>query len=88
MQKRKRHPLNADGDFFVEYDVCLACDAPKGEAPDLIEYDEDMHCYFKRQPETPEEIEQAINAVRCSCVEAVLYDGDDPEIRRKIKGEP
>lgn len=85
MEKRKRHPLNADGDFFVEYDICLACDAPYSEAPELMAYDENMHCYFKRQPETPEELEHAINAVRCSCVEAVLYEGNDPEILRKIR---
>ena len=88
MENRKRHPLNADGDFFVEYDMCLACDAPYSEAPELIEYDENTHCYFKRQPQTPEEVEHAINAVRVSCIEAVLYDGNDPEILKKIREIP
>ncbi len=88
MKRLKRHPLNADGDFFVEYDICLACDAPFAEAPELMTYDENMHCYFKRQPETPEELEHAINAVRVSCVEAVLYEGNDPDILRKISEMP
>lgn len=88
MEKRKRHPLNADGDFFVEYDMCMACDAPYSEAPELMAYDENMHCYFKRQPKTPEELEHAINAVRVSCIEAVLYEGNDPDILRKISEMP
>jgi hypothetical protein len=84
MEKLKRHPLNAEGDFFVEYDMCLACDAPYSEAPELMAYDEDMHCYFKRQPQTPEEVESAINAVRVSCIEAVLYDGNEFCLSNKI----
>ena len=88
MENRKRHPLNADGDFFVEYDMCLACDAPYSEAPQLMAYDKNMHCYFKRQPQTPEELEHAINAVRVSCIEAVLYEGNDPEILKKVKTMP
>lgn len=88
MDNRKRHPLNADGDFFVEYDMCLACDAPYSEVPELMEYDKNMHCYFKRQPQTPEELEHAINAVRVSCIEAVLYEGNDPEILKKVKTTP
>ncbi len=88
MHKTKRHPLNANGDFFVEYDTCLACDAPYSEAPELMAYDENWHCYFKRQPQTPDEVEHAINAVRVSCVEAVRYEGNDPEILRRIQAMP
>lgn len=88
MYKPERHPLNAAGDFFVGYDLCLACDAPRSEAPDLIDYDSDGHCYFKRQPQTPNEVDQAISAVRVSCIEAVLYDGNDPEILAKLHQMP
>ena len=88
MKEQKQHPLNAEGDFFVEYDTCLACDAPYSEAPELMEYDENMHCYFKRQPQTPEEVEHAVNAVRVSCIEAVLYKGNDPEILKRIRELP
>ncbi|MFT3742842.1 MAG: ferredoxin [Pyrinomonadaceae bacterium] len=84
----KRHPLNAYGDFFVEYNSCVACDAPVAEARELMDYDADNHCYFKRQPQTPEELEHAISAVRVSCVEAVRYAGDDPEILAAIKNLP
>lgn len=79
-----RHPLNAKGDFFVAYDMCLFCDAPRSEAPELIDYDENGHCYFKRQPENPTELHQAIQAVRVSCIEAVRYGGSDLEILRAI----
>ena len=49
-------------------------------------HDEDGgHCYFQRQPETPEEIERAISACRISCVSAVRYSGDDPEILRRFR---
>ncbi len=88
MEKLERHPLNAEGDFFVEYDTCLACDAPRSEAPELMDYDQNGHCYFKRQPQNPEELDHAVNAVRVSCIEAVLYEGNDPEILRKIRTMP
>lgn len=88
MEEPKRHPLNADGDFFVEYDMCLACDAPYSEAPELMAYDENMHCYFKRQPVNPEEIEHAVNAVRVSCIEAVRYKGNDPEVLKIMRTMP
>lgn len=88
MERLQRHPLNAECDFFVEYDSCLACDAPRSEAPELIVYDKAGYCYFKRQPQNAEELEHAVNAVRVSCIEAVLYEGNDAEISRKIRTMP
>jgi hypothetical protein len=82
---RERHPLNAEGDFYVENDICLCCDAPIGETPELMECDQDTHCYFKRQPETREEVEHAINAVLVSCVEALRYAGNDPYILERLE---
>jgi hypothetical protein len=88
MYRSERHPLNAEGDFFVEYNSCTGCDAPVAEAQSLMDYDSDGHCYFKRQPETTDEVEQAISAVRVSCVESVRYDGDDPDILAAISQMP
>ncbi|MEI6526811.1 MAG: hypothetical protein WCP62_12340, partial [Planctomycetota bacterium] len=34
------HPLNADGDFYVEHGCCTSCDVPMQSAPSLFEYDE------------------------------------------------
>jgi hypothetical protein len=48
----ERTPLNAGGDFYVENNMCLACMAPEYEAPELMGYDEQTGCYFKRQPKT------------------------------------
>ena len=88
MEEPKRHPSNADGDFFVEYDMCMACDAPCSEAPELMAYDENMHCYFKRQPENLEEIAHAINAVRVCCIEAVRYEGNDSQVLQLMRTLP
>jgi hypothetical protein len=85
MRTPERHPLNADGDFFVENGLCTACDASPSEAPELIEYDENFHCYFKRQPVTPEEVEHAVRAIYVSCCEGVLYGGQDPVILRRLQ---
>lgn len=86
MEKRKRHPLNVKGDFYVEDGVCLACDASPSEAPDLMTY-EDWHCYFKKQPQTEEEIEQAINAVCVSDICGLRYAGNSPKILEKLPKE-
>ena len=81
------YPKNAPGDFYVQDQCCITCEAPYHEAPDLMAHDEEggHHCYFKRQPETPDEVERAIRACRVSCVRAVRYSGDAPEILRRFQ---
>ena len=61
--------------------------APEHEAPDLMGFFDGgqagagrSHCYFKTQPETPEETKRAINAIRVACCGALRYGGDDPEV--------
>lgn len=82
-----RYPENAPGPFYVERDLCLICMAPEHEAPDLMGFVDGgsaghatSHCYFKRQPATPEETERAINAMRVGCCGALRYGGDDQAI--------
>jgi O-acetyl-ADP-ribose deacetylase (regulator of RNase III) len=60
---------------------------PYHEAPELMAHDRDgSHpCYFKRQPETPEEVEDAVMACVVSCVRAVRYDGTDPKILQRFR---
>jgi hypothetical protein len=84
---KERYSLNAPGDFYVERDMCIICRAPEHAAPTLMGFFDgtdgsarDSHCYFKRQPATPEETRQAIEAVRVSCCGALRYEGDDPTI--------
>ena len=83
-----RHPKNAPGPFYVEDDSCIQCEAPSVAAPDLIGTDDQRwgyHCYFRRQPETPEEVDRAVEACVFSCVRAVRYAGDDPAILEKFR---
>jgi hypothetical protein len=79
---------NAAGPFYVVHERCIACQAPESEAPDLMTHDEGeeigYQCYFKKQPTTPEQLDQAINAVIVSCCGAVRYAGRDPEILKRI----
>jgi hypothetical protein len=82
------YPKNAPGDFYVENGCCLKCEALYYEAPDLMAHDEegdDPHCYFKKQPETPEEVERAVMACYISCVRAVRYTGRNPKILKRFR---
>lgn len=81
-----RFPENSQGDFYVENGVCTSCGAPEAEAPDLIDHSktEYGHCYFKKQPETEEEIERAINAIAVSCISGLRYGGTDEKILKRL----
>jgi hypothetical protein len=83
MQEAKRHPENAPGPFYVEDDLCIQCWAPEGVAPNLVGTN-GRHCFFKKQPESPEELEQAILAVNVCCCGAYRYSGNDPKVIGKI----
>ncbi len=84
-RQKTRYPKNVPGPFFVANGECIICRAPEYAAPDLMGFDEeDKHCYFKKQPSTPDEIIQAAKAVVSCCCEAVIYEGDDPTIHQKI----
>jgi hypothetical protein len=89
MESHQRYPLNVEGDFHVEDGMCMACTAPEHEAPDLISFDPNTvagyHCYFKRQPQTREELERAIMAVAVGCCAGVRYAGTNPEIIRRLR---
>ncbi len=77
---------NVPGPFYVSRDECMACGAPEHEAPELMAFDEErFSCYFRRQPETPEEVEHAIRAVWASCCRAVRYAGNDPKILKRLR---
>lgn len=81
----KRYHLNAEGPFYVEDGECLACMAPEDTVPELMGFDEKhAHCYFKRQPKTPEELERAIEAVNVSDIEALRYAGEDPYVLERL----
>ena len=89
------HPKNAAGPFFVANQECIACGAPHAVASDLMGWDQMQstlkpntfypHCYFKKQPETVAELQQAIDAVTVSCCGALRYAGSDPAIIGTLK---
>ena len=81
-----RYHENSQGDFYVENGVCTSCGAPQAEAPDLIDHSklEYGHCYFKKQPETDEEIERAINAIAVSCISGLRYGGTNEKILKRL----
>ncbi|MBI3821544.1 MAG: hypothetical protein HY289_02570 [Planctomycetes bacterium] len=88
MHERRRYPLNVDGDFYVEDGMCMACTAPEYEAPELMSFDTKAsggyHCYFKRQPHTPIELENAIMAVAVGCCAGVRYGGDNCAVIQRL----
>ncbi len=84
------YPKNAPGPFYVENQECMICGVPHTVAPDLMAWDTDAenrpeHCYFKKQPTTPEEFSQAIEAIKSSCCGALSYKGSDPEIIKQLR---
>jgi hypothetical protein len=85
--KFERTPLNAEGGFYVVKDMCITCMAPPQEAPELMDMDEETGCYFRRQPRTPEELNHAVEAIWVSCVQALRYSGNDPEILEKLRAK-
>jgi hypothetical protein len=78
-----RYPLNAPGPFYVENEHCIACGLPEVEAPDLMTNHEG-HCYFRKQPSTRAELEQAVRAVQVCCCGSVRYGGDNLLIQLRI----
>ena len=82
----ERYFENVKGDFYVENQACITCGSTEAEAPDLIEHSkvEYGHCYFKKQPQTPEELDRAISAMQVSCAAGVRYGGKDEAILKRL----
>lgn len=87
----RRFPKNVEGPFYTlgQQDKdgtwcgeCLSCEIPELEAPTLLAplANGNGDTYFVRQPETQEEIEDACQAVKVCCVNALRYGGNDPKI--------
>jgi hypothetical protein len=81
--------MNAPGPFYVVNQDCMTCAYPHVLAPDLMAWEmnsegRETHCYFRKQPETSQEMEQAVSAVKGSCCGALRYSGADAEIIKRI----
>lgn len=88
---RPRFRLNAPGDFYVADGECITCLLPSHAAPSLMELHEDeggnrhAHCFFAQQPQSPAEIEAAIQAVWSSCCRSLRYAGRDAAVLARLK---
>ena len=78
------HPLNAEGDFYVEHGCCTACDVPMQSAPTLFAYDETSHCFVKRQPSTRAECDMMFEAIRGAELQCIRYRGKDNDWYRRL----
>ena len=79
------HPKNVPGDFYVEDGCCLYCGMPEVTAPTLFAWDDSgHHCFVARQPTTPEEVGNMLEAMRNSEVECVRYRGQASDIVRRV----
>ena len=86
---REREPVSAPGDFYVENRCCTSCGVPQAVAPSLVGWiDEPMsHCYWMKQPETPEELRQAFLIFDGQELGCHRYAGQDPEIQARLGPE-
>jgi hypothetical protein len=80
---KNRYPLNK-GDFYINNGNCISCGTPQAEAPDIIEHGIDGRCYFKKQPQTEIELDQAIGALMVSCIGALRYGGTEEKILKRL----
>lgn len=91
----EREPDSVPGSFYVVRHKCIICAFPTEIAPQNISWGKETfkrgcedcptHCRIEKQPETPEELAQVIEAAEGSCVEAIRYCGTDLEILAKFK---
>jgi hypothetical protein len=80
------HPKSAPGDFYVVKGECLACGVPQVVAPNLVGWTGEKipHCFWKKQPETPAELERAIAVLEAQELECPRYAGTDPTILKRV----
>jgi hypothetical protein len=79
------HPSNAPDPFYVRNGCCITCGVPESVVPDLFGWTEDeTHCFVRRQPVTPSEIDTMIEAMWSSEVDCIRYRGEDPALLTRI----
>jgi hypothetical protein len=85
--KENSEPVSAQGDFYVEAGCCAACGVPEAVAPDLIGRTDDryyFHCYWKKQPETADELQRAFAIFDGQELGCHRYRGHDQEIQLRV----
>lgn len=76
--------LNVDGDFYVEDGCCITCGVMHEVAPELFSWSDDPHCFVSKQPSTPVELEQMIEATDATEIDCVRYRGTDAAMLRRL----
>ena len=70
-----RHPQNAEGNFWINQDECVACAVCVGEAPENIRFDDAAgKSYVFKQPENDTELAAVREAVEMCPVLAPKED--------------
>ena len=70
-------PQNVPGNFFVD-SQCIDCDLCRETAPTVFaRHDESGYSYVQKQPETPEEVTMAQEALQGCPVDAIGNNGGD-----------
>lgn len=79
------HPKSAPDDYYVENEMCICCGVPHAVAPDLMGWtgEKTSHCIWKKQPETREELDQAIAVLEAQEWGCHKYAGDDPAMLKR-----
>lgn len=76
MENGSKHPLNVEGKFFVDFDVCLDHECCVEIAPNNFKMDEkNWTAFIFKQPSKEEENLSCIEAMNTCPVEAIRDDG-------------
>jgi hypothetical protein len=81
--KHTRYRLNVIGPFYVEDGCCMLCGVPDSLAPELFGGTDD-HCYVKRQPDTPDEIDAMVHVMVSQDLVCIRYAGSDETLLRRL----
>lgn len=73
----RKHRSSVAGKYYVDKDNCICCAACEYVVPHHFKLDEtaDYGAHVFKQPETPEEEAQCVEAKNCCPVEAIFDDG-------------
>jgi endonuclease/exonuclease/phosphatase (EEP) superfamily protein YafD len=87
MKRKKRHPENAPGGFYVEDGCCTMCGVPQIFAPDLFSAidDKSEHCFVLKQPETEEQLGRMVDVIKCADLKCIRYSGSNSAIQTRLR---
>jgi hypothetical protein len=80
---------NVAGDFYVEEGCCLTCSMPIDTAPKLFAYpenenEENYSCYVQKQPVTPAEFDNMMEAFAVADIGCIRYKGKQRVIQIRL----